>query len=136
MFKFLSYSKKRKTSRNSDLLSLATRHLSLTFAVPTTRCHLLSLVVIRYHSMYHSSVFFINNRARPVYFLQMCKQMFCKRSKTFKQNHWKIPKKKFIFNKATGFKSEFIRTHFLRPLLKVILFMTFERTVTINRNCY
>ena len=57
-----------------------------------------------------------------------------KSSGTFKQNPWKIPKKKFIFNKVADSKNEFIHTNFLRFLLKVevTLLMTFGRAVYVN----
>ena len=44
--------------------------------------------------------------------------MWKKSSKTFKQNPWKKPKKKFIFIKVAGTKSEFIRRYFLKVFAK------------------
>ena len=58
--RLLSYSKKRRISRNDPLCHLLSL-LSLVLPLAVTRCHLLSLIVpfavTRCHSMYHSSVF-------------------------------------------------------------------------------
>ena len=37
-----------------------------------------------------------------------------KSSETFKQNPWKIPKKKLIFSKVAGSKNEFKDAYFLQ----------------------
>ena len=57
-----------------------------------------------------------------------------KSSGTFKQNPWKIHKKKFVFNKVADSKNELIHTNFLKFLLKVevTLLMTFGRAVYVN----
>ena len=49
-----------------------------------------------------------------------------------------MPQTNFVFSKVTSSKNKFIHTYCSRILIKVytMLFMTFERTVSVNQNCY